>query len=368
MLGSREPARAQDASIPRPTVYAWFPARFGSWATDGLDWEAITHVCFRSVVFNGDGTLQYPAGNPPRGFVRQAHDHGVKVCVLAWSNNRQDTDSYLARYPQQASESLLAYVRQNELDGVNYDDERWGQTNGVTGGPTSPLLSRFLHTLNDTFKSANSSYHVSFATPPVISANDRFGVHYVDWPDLIQAVDAVIPMLYTVNPPSIGWTTNPQPLAGGGFTAGLVARDTVTVMSDFYMAAGWNRNKLLLGISSLQMGGYEFRCRTAQRNSPILAAGTRRPLDWLEQQAAIYGRRWDYLQQSAWYCYKEADHFVQGWYDDAAAFRAKLDYANSRGLGGVGMWVLDGTADHPEMWPALRAAFLAPREQQPPPG
>ncbi|MEK7406142.1 MAG: glycosyl hydrolase family 18 protein [Acidobacteriota bacterium] len=359
-IAGRRKAHAQDAAARlRKTVYGWFPAHFGSWETSAIQWDALTHICFRSVVINGDGSVSRPAGNPPRAFVDAAHQHGVRVCVLVWVNMQQDSDSYLANYRQQAAQNLLAYVRDNGLDGVAYDDERWTAANG-------PLMSQFLQTLSRTFKDANPDYHLAFAAPPVISANDRYGVNWFDWPAAAEAVDAIVPMLYTANPPSIGWTTSPEPLAGSQPTQRTVARDIVTLMADYYEAVAGRRDKLLLGVSAFPWPGYEFRCRTPERLSPILERGVSRPLDYLEAQARKYGKRRDWKQQAAWYVYQDGDQFVQGWYDDEQSWAAKLDYVNQEELGGVGIWVLDGASDAPAMWDLLRAAFgpVKPRGEE----
>ncbi len=60
-------------SASRPVVYAWFPARFGSWQTDGIDWGSLTHLCFRSVELAADGKIRRVSGNPPRDFVETAN-------------------------------------------------------------------------------------------------------------------------------------------------------------------------------------------------------------------------------------------------------------------------------------------------------
>src|SRR5207249_205331 len=109
---------------------------------------------------------------PPRAFVETAHQHGVRVTVLVWVASAKDSDGYLAGHAQQAADSLLAYVRANDLDGVNIDDETMHETNAVTGGPNRPLVSKFFQTLAKTFKAANPAYHLSFAAPPVISPDD----------------------------------------------------------------------------------------------------------------------------------------------------------------------------------------------------
>ena len=58
-----------------------------------------------------------------------------------------------------------------------------------------------------------TSYHITFAAPPVISPTDRYAVAWLDLKGITAAVDGIIPMGYTMNPPSIGWATNPEPIA-----------------------------------------------------------------------------------------------------------------------------------------------------------
>ena len=61
--------------------------------------------------------------------------------------------------------------------------------------------------------------------------------------------------------------------------------------------------------------------------------------------------------------YKDGEQYVQGWYDDDHSWAAKLDYTSQEGLGGVGIWVIDGQNDAPLMWEMLRAAFGAPKQK-----
>ncbi|HET8546971.1 MAG TPA: glycosyl hydrolase family 18 protein [Bryobacteraceae bacterium] len=287
----------------------------------------------------------------------------MKVCILAWANNRSDSDGYLANHPDEAVENLLAYVRDNGLDGISYDDEMIGRTNSRTGGPSQPLVSAFFQKLYQAFKSANSSYQISYAAPPVISSKDRFGSDWFDWSAIAPCVDAIVPMLYTANPPSIGWTTVAEPLAGSKQTGSTVPRDVVTLMGDYYEALGDQKSKLLLGVNSFPWSGYEFRARSAARLAAILERGKTQPYEYMQAQAALYGKRWDSKQQSTWYASQDGEEFIQGWFDDEHSWAAKLDYVNQEELGGVGIWVVDGQNDSPAMWDMLRTAFSAPKSR-----
>lgn len=98
----------------------------------------------------------------------------------------------------------------------------------------------------------------------------------------------------------------------------------------------------------------ERRCRTDQRLSPIIGKGVWKSLAECQEQAKAHGQQWDDEQQSAWYCYKDGDAFVPGWFNDLKAWKAKLDWGNEQALGGIGIWVLDGVNDPPERWQVLR--------------
>src|SRR5205823_1767555 len=121
-------------------------------------------------------------------------------------------------------------------------------------------------------------------------------------------------------PPSIGWATNPEPLGGGGKGPQTTTRDLQTMTRDYLTAMGGRKEKLLPGVS-LSFGGYEWRCRTAERLSPTLGRGVPKSLAECEEQARRHTKRWDEAQQSPWYVYAEGDGFVQGWYNDLPAWQ-----------------------------------------------
>lgn len=344
--------RGAPGPSPRRMVYAWFPARFGSWKTDGIRWECLTHLCFRSVELRADASVRTPAGDPPREFVETAHRHQVKVTVLVWVASAADSDGYLANAPQAAADHLLDYVRRNHLDGVNIDDEAMREFNASDGTPNRARVTRFFRALAATFRKARADYHLSFAAPAVISPQDRYATKWLDLAAIADSVDAVIPMGYTMNPPTIGWATNPEPLGGGGKAPSTTTRDLKTMVGDYLRAMGDRREKLLPGCS-VSFGGFEWRCRTGERLSPAMDSGAVRSLAECEEQAARHGRRWDEAQASPWYCYPDGGAFVQGWYNDVPAWKAKLEWIRQERLGGVGVWVLDGVDDPPGRWEAL---------------
>ncbi len=341
-----------------PTVYAWFPRDFNNWDTRAIDWSALTHICYRSVVLQPDGTLKEPVSRSDvKALVDEAHAHGVKVTVLVWGTDSAGSSRYLAHHAEEAVQSLLDYVKANDLDGVNMDDETWRATNGETGGPNREPVTRFFRLLHKAFKEARPDYHLSWASPPVVSADDPYGASWIDYEAVADLVDALAIMSYTMNPPTIGWTTGAQPVEGGGKVKGH-PRDYVTCIRDYVQATGGRAEKLLLGLSNYR-GGTEWTCRSGEPLSPIIGKPRKLTPEQARANADRHGRRFDPRQKVPWYCYQEDERWVQGWYEDEESLAAKLELVEAHGLQGICIWVLDGAAEPPSTFELLRK-HLAP--------
>lgn len=339
----------------RRTVYAWFPRDMNNWDTSAIDFSALTHICFRAVVLQPDGTIKPGWGTTPervRALVKEAHEHGVKVTVLAWGTNAANSSKYLANCPEKTAKSLLEYVKANDLDGVNIDDETWRETNTETGRSNREPVTHFFRLLRKEFKAAGADYHISYASPPVVSSKDRYGAAWIDYAAVADEIDAFAIMSYCLNPPTIGWTGSAQPVAGGGKVTGH-ARDYATLVQDYLDATGGRKEKLLLGISNTR-GGTEWTCRTERPLSPIVGKPKKLAPEEARANAEEYGRRFDPLQKAPWYRYKRGDRWVQGWYEDDESYGAKLDLVERYDLGGICIWVVDGSKEPPSTFRLIR--------------
>jgi GH18 family chitinase len=344
------------------TVYAWFPRQFGNFDTRAIDWSALTHLSFRSVVIQRDGTLQevVPRAKVKR-LVDEAHAHGVRVSVLVWgtsppkaagAEHGAHSSQYLARHQDQVVRGLSDYVKANNLDAVDLDDETWRQENTVSGGSNRELVTEFFRKLNKAFKAARPDYQVFWASPPVIAAQDKYGAAWPDYKAIAELIDGFCIMSYCMCPPTVGWTGGAQPVRGGGKVSGH-ARDYAACIDDYLAATGGRKDKLLLGIAN-DLGGTEWTCRSDQPLSPII--GKPRKLDAQEARANAqkHGRKFDPQQQTPWYCYRGEKGWVQGWYEDDESLAAKLDLVRAQGLQGVCVWVLDGAQEPPSTFQLLR--------------
>ncbi len=357
LLPPGDPSRRE---APRYVVYAWFPAHMDpkineDWDTRAIDWGALTHICFRAVTIKPDGSIEPGWGTAPdriRKLTAEAKRHGVKVTVLAWGTSAAGSSKYLARHAEKAADGLLDFVKTYDLDGVNIDDETWGRDNPETGGPNRDLVTDFFRILRRKADSIRSGLHISWASPPVISPEDKFGESWPDFKAVAERLDAFAIMAYCMCPPTAGWTGSAQPVAGGG-KVGNHARDFATLIGDYMAATGGRREKLLLGISTSR-GGTEWDCRTDKPLSPIV--GKPRPLkpEQARANAEKYGRRFDPQQQAPWYCRPRDGGYVQGWYEDDESFAAKLRLVRERDLKGICLWVIDGAREPRETFQLIR--------------
>lgn len=118
---------------------------------------------------------------PPRQFVETAHRHSVKVTVPMWVHTTEESSGYLAQASQKSAETLPEHLRGNNLDGGNLADKPMREHNATADVLNRELVNRFFQALRATFQTAGPNYLIRFAAPPVISAQDQFGVGWLDW-------------------------------------------------------------------------------------------------------------------------------------------------------------------------------------------
>ena len=347
------------APAPKRVVYGWFPSNVNDWSTAALDWSAITHLSFRSVVLKADGAVDPGFGATPeriKKLVEEAHRHNVKVTVLAWGTTPEGSSSYLARHQEKIVDGLVAFVKAHHLDGVNMDDETWRKVNTTDQQPNRDRVTAFFRLLRDKLKAVRADYHLTWASPGVISPDDRFGDSWPDYKAVAELIDAYTVMSYVMAPAGIGWTGAAQPLGGGGKVGGH-ARDYRTLVEDYLAATGGRKDKLIFGLGN-DRGGAEWDCKTDQPLSRIVGKPRRITAAEARANAEKHGRKFDPQQKAPWYCYAKDDGFVQGWYEDEESLAAKLAFYREQDLAGVCIWVLDGAKEPPETFQAIRKHFL----------
>ncbi|GMV80226.1 MAG: hypothetical protein AMXMBFR7_14100 [Planctomycetota bacterium] len=345
---------------PKRFVYGWFPKNMKDWSTQALDWPAITHLCFRSVVVQPDGTIKIGGACSPeqiRALRKESKEHGVKLCVLVWGTNKANSDAYLARHTGVFAEQIAAFVKEYELDGVNLDDETWHEKNSVTGESNREAVTALFKQTREQLDKIRPGLHLSYASPPVISAEDKFGQAWMDYRAIAAQIDHFTIMSYCMTPPTIGWTGSAQAVRGGG-KVGEHPRDYATLMEDYLKATGGAKEKLMLGID-LGRGGTEWTAAGPGRGASIV--GKPRALSAAEARANAekHGRKFDPEQQAPYYEYRDGEHWIQGWYEDEESFAAKLKLARDLQLPGVCLWVLDGVAEPESTWKGLKH-YLTP--------
>jgi GH18 family chitinase len=351
-------------TAPKRVVYGWFPSTQDpkanqDWSTDAIDWTALTHLSVRAVVLKADGSVDPGWGTTSdriKKVVEKARKHGVKVTILAWGTNAAGSSSYFAHHQEKIVDGLLAFVKAHDLDGVNIDDETWQKTSTVDQSPHRERVTAFFRLLREKFKAARADYHLTWASPGVISSDDRFADAWPDYKAAAELLDGLTVMSYVMSSPTIGWTGASQPLGGGG-KVGSHARDYKTLVQDYLTATGGRKDKLIFGLGN-DRGGVEWDCHTDQPLSRIIGKPRMLTAAQARENAAKHGRKFDPNQKAPWYCAPKGDAFVQGWYEDDESLAAKLAYFREQDLAGVCIWVLDGVKEPRETFSLVRSHLL----------
>ncbi|MDD3627850.1 MAG: glycosyl hydrolase family 18 protein, partial [bacterium] len=173
-----------------------------------IQWDLLTILAWFSVTANADGSLTNSSGWhwPEYAPITTAHSNSVKVVltVTCFSGTTIGTILSTPSIRTTLINNLLTLVQNGNGDGVCIDFE------GVPAGYKTQLLA-FMTELNNTFKSANSNYHVSICTPAV----DWNGVF--DYDQLALNCDALFIMAYDYH-----WSSGPKAGPVAQLTSGSV--------------------------------------------------------------------------------------------------------------------------------------------------
>lgn len=296
-------------------------------------YEYLTHIAWFAVEINGYGEITDFHGWPPADLIEEAHSNNVKVMVTVACFNPDSLDRILAYHSEKLSHELLQII--TDVDGVVIDFEGIRGYNSYTGVENSLLLAWLMETLRDTLKNMDSSLQVCVCLPPV------------DWSDVFNCtllsnyVDIFYIMAYDYH-----WQYSPvsgpvSPLEGEEYC--------VERTLDYYLKQA-HPSKFILG---LPLYGWDWPTKTNEKHSETLGPGSAVVLWKAVRNAEIYGRRWDYETESAWYVYRKGGVWHQCWYEDPESLALKYSLARSRRLGGVGFWALGYEGELTEIYEAI---------------
>ena len=345
---------AGQASVAQQSSDIWVSAYYAGWKqgeanngplpAEAIDYTALTHIVHFAIVPNRDGTLETASNNLTEinssRLVSLAHAAGKKVLVSlgGWGSDgafRGATDpSNLNSFVDR----LMNFMASRGYDGIDIDWE-------VLQDYDSQQYSRFIELLWT---------RCSAITPrPLITAA------VAAQPGLIAALakyfDHIYVMTYDFSGAWPGWVTwhnSPIKDGGGQFPGTGRPLPSADRMVDDFIAAGVPKRKLGIGIDFY---GYVWSggsgTPTVGASAPGQSWTTPPQVTPNVPYSTIYSDyyrpeyyRWDTLAQAAYLSVHPspdlADKFVS--YDDEHTCRSKVEYAVSKGIGGVFIWELGG--------------------------
>jgi len=330
-------------------VFGYWPYWQQAGGTSGFRWDLLSVVGFFSAEARGDGSIATWHGwdgAAGAGLVADAHGHGKKAVLVVTCFDQATIHAVLTSGRAAAIANLVAGVEAAGGDGVNLDFE------GLDDLDRDAMVT-FTTDLAAALRAAVPGAHLSLATPAV-----DWSMAW-DYAGLADAADQLMIMAYDYH-----WRgSDPGPVAP--LTSGSVwSYRNVTWTVDQYLAAvgAARRGQLLLG---LPLYGYDYPSTGPEVPGTTRGAATAVFYDDAELAAPGYGRLWDVPSQTPYYEFQGADGWHQVWYDDDESIGLKLDLAEARDLGGIGIWALGYEGGSGSFWSAVETHLAAPPDAGP---
>lgn len=271
-----------------------------------------------------DGSVTDRGGNDHASVVKFAHQNNIKVLLMV-NNAKQDSSTppvhTVLSSPtlrSTAINNLEAYIKQNNLDGVNIDFE-------MVPAEDRDNLSAFMRELYQRLKP--QGYIVSIDVFPKTDENNDVSVAY-DFAQLAQYADRIAIMTYDNH----GTWSGPGPIAAINWVEANLK----------YALKYIPKNKLYLGIAGY---GYDWSSKGVES----LEYGA------IQNLISRFGStaQWDDSSKSPYFTYTGTDgvsHTV--WYENSRSLGYKLDLVNKYDIAGAALWKL-GEED-PGAWKVFR--------------
>lgn len=271
-----------------------------------------------------DGSISDRGGGDHAAVVKFARDHGTKTLLMI-NNAKQDSDNppvhTVLTSPSlrtAAVDSLEAYIKKYNLDGVNIDFEM------VPAGDRDSLTA-FMKELYERLKP--QGYIVSIDVFPKTDEENDVAAAY-DYAQLPKYADRIAVMTYDNH----GAWSGPGPIAPAGWVEENLK----------YALKFIPKNKLYLGIAGY---GYDWSSKGVEslEYGPIMNL-----VDRFGSTVA-----WDDASKSPNFTYTGPDgvkHTV--WFENRESLKYKLDIVNKYDIAGAALWKL-GEED-PGYWPVIR--------------
>jgi spore germination protein YaaH len=326
-------------SVPRTLirkVLGWHPYWAGTSAYLSYDYSALSHIAYFSyevdTATGGYTTISSWNSTP---IIDYAHQRGTKVLLTVTNfgtsrNNELLTDTDKQKF---LINTIITLLKSRNGDGVNFDLE------SVSVSRRNDLVS-FIGMAVSLIKAELPDAEISLATPAV----DWSGAW--DLKKLSELCDYLIVMGYNYYWSGSSTAGPVAPLDGESYNV------TKTVIT--YLNAGVAPEKLLLGVPWY---GYDWPVVSSARKSTTTGTGTAKTFSAAQEIANTYIKTFDPSTKVPWVSYSASSTMRQLWFDDNVSLGLKYNFADSKNLGGIGIWALSYEGSDQEVWRAIDNAF-----------
>jgi spore germination protein YaaH len=326
-------------------VFTYYPYWGGDWTRTRFD--LISSLSYFSVAINAMGDVTDRRGwntATSRALVDEAKRWGVKVSLCASNFNDTQLEALLSSPARRthAVDVLLREAQAGGAEGINIDFE-------FVPPAVKAEFVLFMQELANRFWTEIPGSEVSIAMPAI-----DWSAAY-DYDQLAATTDVLFIMGYGYH-----WSGGaPGPLSPVTSAAPWGRYSLAWTVNDYVQNGGPNiRQKLVLG---MPFYGYDWpatsstapsRRGTGSANSVVYRS--------LAPLISMHGRRWEPVTGTPYLVWSVNGVWHQLWYDDAESWRAKLDFADREGLGGVGMWALTYERGTTDLWDAFEEKLVVP--------
>ena len=274
--------------------------------------------------------------------VANAHQNKTKIILVLEIMNNNDIiavlNNPLAR--QNTRESILALVKQKNLDGVNIDVE-------YQGIPDTTIINNFSLFIQE-FRNFISHSQINISLSLDVHADSVVKTRLFELAKIHPYLDQIIIMGYDFFRPN---STNSGPIAPLNGKEKF-EYDITTTINDFVKIVP--AQKLILGIPFY---GYEWETETAQPFSKTIpnsgALATYGRIQKLISEEHLTPKQ-DELSQSPYLIFKKDGIIHQIFYEDVSSLTKKIGLVKNSGLSGIAIWAVGYEGDYPEIWEAIK--------------
>lgn len=253
-------------------------AWFANWHTDytvaNITWEGFNRIAYFGAITSADGTaIMTVSDSSPSGpvtFVTAAKQNNVfpVLTVGGWDgsiyfSSSISTSSNRTTFVQ----SIVSMVNKYGFQGVEFDWEYPGSTNGLSCNTESPQDTANLLSMLQELKTALPNVSLSAATP-VKPWNDATGSPSTNLTSFAQVLDYIEIMNYDVYGDTFSKVVGPNSPLEDSCAPGADQTGSATSAVQLWTAAGFSAKQIVLGVPGYGHG-YSISPSTAVENSVL---------------------------------------------------------------------------------------------------